>query len=256
MALILPEQKMAPTRLNPKILMLYSLPKVGKTKQLSLLESCLLLDLERGADMYECMRVPIANTAQVDEVIAAIVTKGAANGGKFPYKYLAVDTVDMLEEYCIKSATVKYNNSKLVGGKAENKVESVLDLSRGLGYFYIRSEVTEYLNKLSRVCQHLILVTHVKEKILDKGGSEVTVRDISLTGKLAGIVAAACDAIGYMYRDATTKGELWVNFESFDNSVMGARFEHLSGKKFPFAWDKIFLPNTLSDSTAETTALT
>jgi hypothetical protein len=59
-----------------------------------------------------------------------------------------------------------------------------------------------------------------------------------------------------MYRDTSTNGELWVNFESFDNSVMGARFEHLAGKKFAFDWDKIFLPNTLSAPTAETSALT
>lgn len=215
-----------------------------------MLDELLLLDLERGAEMYECMRVQIDTIGQIDEVINAIIQKGKANGGKFPYKYIAVDTVDMLEEYAIKSATVKYNNSKLVGGKEENKVASVVDLPRGLGYYYIREEVTECLSKLSRVCKHLILTTHVKEKILDKGTHEVTVRDISLTGKLAGIVSASCDAIGYMYRDASTKGELWVNFESFDNSVMGARCTYLSGKKFPFSWDAIYSPVIVPEESA------
>lgn len=244
----LPESKVEATRLTPKILLIYSLPKVGKTKQLSELENCLILDLEGGAEMYDSLRVPINNTSDIDEVVAEIYKKAKTNGGIRPYKYIAVDTIDKLEEYCEKSATAKFKLTTI--GKSFTG-SSVLELPNGGGYFYLRKEMLLKLNELSRVCKHLILVAHVKEKLLNKGGVEVTSRDISLAGKLSGIVCAACDAIGYMYRDTTTQGKLMINFETFDNAIMGARFEHLAGKKFEFAWDKIYLPGALEAPSAE-----
>ena len=235
MAITLPTKKVAATRFNPKILLLYSLPKVGKTKQLSMLEECLLLDLEGGADMYDALRHPITCVKDIDDTIAAILTAGAANGGSYPYKYLAIDTADKLEDFCEISATQKFKKT-VIGQKFEG--DSVLDLPKGGGYYHLRNEVMLQIERLSRVCEHLIITSHVKEKLLDKAGVEVTSRDISLAGKLSQMVCAKVDAIGYMYRD---NDKLMINFETFDGAVMGARFEHLAGKKFEFDWKKIFL---------------
>lgn len=236
MPIVLPKQKLAATRINPKILLMYSLPKVGKTRNLAELDNNLLLDLEDGADMYEALRVPIKRTADIDEVIAGIIESGRQNSGKFPYKYLSLDTVDMLEAYCVTSATAKYKRS-ILGRNFEG--DSVLDLPKGLGWYYIREEVTLKIEQLSKVCRHLILTSHVKEKLMvSKGGTETTMRDISLSGKLSDIVCAKADAIGYMYRDMD---KLMINFTTSDGAIMGARYPHLQGKTFEFDWSKIFI---------------
>jgi len=247
----LPKQKLKPTRLSPKILLLYGLPKVGKTEVLTTLKNCLILDLEGGAKMYECLRVPIKNASEVDECIKMLKSE-LNKTGKPPYEYLAVDTVDKLEDFCIVSATRKYKAS-VIGQNFTGS--SVVDLPKGLGYYYIREEVVSKLNQLSTLCKHLILVTHVKDKILDKGDTEVSVRDISLTGKLAGIVSSACDAVGYMYRDGELGSKLMVSFITEATAVMGSRFAYLAGKEFEFDWDTIFPPGALSEETAEIEAL-
>ena len=236
MPVILPTSKLVPTRINPKILVLYSLPKVGKTSELSKLNSCLLLDLENGADMYEALRVPITSIKKLDETIAAIIEYGVANGGKYPYTYIAIDTADMLEDFCVVSSTKKYKAS-IIGKNFEG--DSVLELPKGLGYYYLRNEVLLKIEQLALVCKFLIITAHVKDKTLEsKGGVEVTTRDISLSGKLAGMVCAKADAIGYMYRDGD---KLMVNFETNEGAIMGSRFPHLAGKTFEFDWSKIYL---------------
>ena len=39
--------------LNPKVLLLYGAPKVGKTTMLSKLDDCLIIDTEKGTNMLE-----------------------------------------------------------------------------------------------------------------------------------------------------------------------------------------------------------
>lgn len=260
MSSILPQGKLAPIRVNPKILMLYALPKVGKTKVLSELDNTLILDLEGGAEMYECSRMKITSTMQskdkglklipgnensgysIDEVITSIIETGKQNGGKFPFNYIALDTIDKLEDFAEISATRKYKQS-VIGKTFQGN--SILELPQGGGYYYLREEVKLYIEKLSRVCKNLILVSHVKEKLLNKAGVEVTSRDISLSGKLSQIVCSMADAIGYMSRDTTNNGKLMINFQTFDNAIMGARCPHLAGKQFEFDWSKLYIEENL-----------
>lgn len=239
------------TRQGPKILVLYSLPKVGKTNELVNLAQqldCLILDTEDGTETYDTTKITIRKSSDIDEVIAAIgqeglnrKAKGLKGMDRFPYKFIALDTLDKFEEYAEVSATVGYINGPLnKNGKFQEKgFKSVIELPEGGGYYYLRKEVMEYIEKLGAVCPYLILVVHVKEKLMqDKNNQDVKVNDISLTGKLASMVCAAADAIGYMYR--TPKGELRISFQTFDGSVMGARQRYLAGQDLPFSWATIY----------------
>lgn len=198
--LTLPEGPVKASRISPKILVLYGLPKVGKTEVLAQLSDCLILDSEGGAEMYDTMRVPIGSTKDLYDVRQAIIKKGeqrAAEGKTgieiFPYKYLALDTLDKIEEFAEVSATIKYKASTI--GKSFTG-KSVLELPNGGGYYYLRNEMSDIINDIAAVCPRLILITHVKEKLLNKGGEDVKVNDISLTGKLGSIICAKADAIG------------------------------------------------------------
>jgi len=246
---------MKPTKINPKILVLYGMPKVGKTREVSRLNSCLIADTEKGAEASESIRVPINSihgpiirdksgaitgmgiVTLYNEIIA--IGQDQASKGQtvtFPYKFIALDTLDKLEDYCEIEATVRYKESTI--GKTFTG-DSVLDLPQGAGYYHVRKVMLEMIEMMSRVCKYIILITHIKEKLLDKGGVNVSSTDISLTGKLSSMVCAKADAIGYMYRN--TKKELMVSFETNENATMGSRFPRLAGLRIPFDWTKIYI---------------
>jgi len=203
------------------------------------------------------MRFSVYSSKDIKEVRKAILEMGAtrqkefeAKGAKykpddlFPYTFIAIDTLDKLEEFAELSATEKYKNSKLNSNhKFEEKYTSVIELPEGGGYYYLRNEVIELVSEISLVCPRLILTCHVKDKkIPDKSGESIVVSDLSLTGKLGSILAAKADAIGYMYRSEAkeNRGELMVSFQTYESAVMGARQKYLAGQKFPFSWARIY----------------
>lgn len=255
---ILPKEKLPVTRINPKIALFYGPPKIGKTTLLAELENLLLLDFEKGAEAIAVKRIPItginngpmhdhsgtmtgiglaAVCADIERIGMEEFTK-TGKTPKPPFKYIAVDTIDKLEDLCEASATVKYKEST-IGKNFDGK--SVLELHNGGGYYYLRNEMILWIDRLSRICENLILISHIKEKLLNKGGIDVTIRDIALAGKLGQIVCAKCDVIGYIYREPG-KTVPMVSFETFDNAIMGARFPRLAGQKFEFDWNRIYVP--------------
>lgn len=238
MSKVLPTQRLAPKLTQPRILLLYGPPKVGKSTFLSKLDNCLVLDGESGHAHLNSMAMDFGSTKDIDETIDAILKKGIELKGQFPYKYIAVDTVDVLERYAESSATVKYKTT----GKGKNfDGSTVLELDYGLGYHFLREETMTRILKLAQVCQHLILISHIRTKELDKGGVTVSVNDISLTGKLAQLICNKADAIGYMYRDKKDASKLMVSFAAPDDAItMGCRFPYLAGQKFEADWRNIF----------------
>lgn len=255
---ILPTVATEPTRVNPRISLFYSLPKLGKTTEMAKLEGNLILDTERGTELIKALKIPINSVSgettfkedktveftSILNVYNTIVDGAIKEFGKTgkkpkpPYKFITLDTIDKFEEMCEVTATEKYKQS-VIG--TTFKGNSVLDLPNGAGYYHLRNEVLYYIDLLAGICEHLILISHIKEKLLNKGGIDVSVMDISLTGKLGAMVAAKCDLIGYMYREFKDPKQLMVSFETLDNSVMGARVPRLAGKRMKFDWHQIFV---------------
>lgn len=245
MPIVLPTEKRLASRVSPKILVLYSKPKVGKTKLLSELEGCCTLDTEDGTAYFDMVTIPILNAGMIDEVFDSIMEEGrkrAKEGKKgeelFPYKYIAIDTADALEDMCEKSATTKFKES-VIGSTFKGK--SVLELPKGGGYYYLRNELMEKILLLNKVCKGLIIIAHLKDKTLMKEGTEVSMTELSFTGKISSMICAKADAIGYIYRDKDETVPM-VSFETLEeSSIMGGRCPHLSGKTFPFDWNKIYI---------------
>lgn len=242
----LPTARRAPLRENPKFLIIYGPPKVGKTGFISTLpDDHLFLDCEGGTELTSCISVSISSTEDIYQVIKLIITEGgkrkaAGKSGSdlFPYRFLIIDTLDILEEFCVISATDKYKSSTL-GKNFEGK--SVLELPNGLGYYYVREEVKEVLNKLGSVCKYMIGVSHTKDVVQDKGGVQVSSTDISLTGKLGKIIASAADAIGYMHRNKKDNSKLNVSFNHISGETMsGTRIDRLAGTVIPADWGLIY----------------
>jgi len=229
----LPKEKVMATRKSPKNIVIYGPPKIGKTTALAKLEGCLIIDLEEGSDMVDALKIKANSLRELSQIGKAIIAEGK------PYKYIAVDTVTQLEAWCESEAKVLYQSTPM--GKNFDKDKqglSVLSLPNGGGYLYLRLAYKKWLDRLNKLADHVILIGHLKDKVLEKKGKEVTSKDLDLTGKIRGITCANADAIGYVFRegDATM-----ISFDSTNDITAGSRCDHLKGQVMELDWSKIFI---------------
>lgn len=244
----LPKKPIPAITPNPKKLILYGPPKVGKTEFCSRLADNLIIDLEEGTDHVECLKVKVKTFDEFTELAGEIIKAGK------PYKYITLDTITALEDWCDKDATIEYMNS--IVGKAFNRYESgskagqlkpvsewqsVLTLPNGAGYLWLRMSFKKWIDRAVTLAPNLIMLAHLKDKFLEKKGTEVSAKDLDLTGKIKAIVSAGADAIGYIYREGDKGENLRISFQSSDTVLCGARPEHLRGVDIEADWSKIFI---------------
>ncbi len=236
--LSLPSQPTRPSHIDPKVLILYGAPKVGKTSALSQLPGNLIVDLEDGTDYLTSLHLKAHNMSELEQ-IAQRLREELVKTGKPAYRFVSIDTVSAMEDWAEIRGTERYKANPT--GK-NFQGSSVLELAHGHGYLWLRLAFQELLGLFSGTTERLILVCHLRDKFLDKGGQEVAVKDLELTGKIRNITASKADAIGYMFRDATkNQGQLMVSFQTLEQVSCGARCEHLKGQVFPFDWKKIYM---------------
>ena len=229
----LPKTVVKASRKSPKNMIIYGPPKIGKTTALSQLDDCLIIDLEDGSDMVDALKVQVNDLSELTEVGKAIMKDGK------PYKYIAIDTITKLEEWCEEDAKRIYMATPM--GKnfeQKNPGASVLSLPNGAGYLYLRIAYKKWIDRLNKLADHVILVGHLKDKMLEKKGKEVAAKDLDLTGKIKSITCANADAIGYIYRE---DDETMVSFNSLDDVTAGSRCDHLKGQTMPLEWSNIFI---------------
>lgn len=240
----LPKEKVKATEINPRVLMIYSAPKVGKTTLMAGLENNLIIDLERGTDYVDALKVQANNLKELDEICVALEQQ-IEKTGEYPYDYITVDTVTKLEEWCEGLATKLYKASN-IGRKFTG--DSVLELPNGAGYQWLRKAFFKWLERLASLTNKIIFVGHLKDKFLTEASREVSTVEIDLTGKIRNIVSQKADAICHLYRK---DNQVYANFDTSEQVTCGTRSEHLSGQKFVISekkedgtiityWDKIY----------------
>lgn len=236
----LPSKKVAASRINPKRLVLYSKPKTGKTSAIAGLENCLILDLEKGSDFIEALKVQVNDVEDLKKIGEAI------KDADYPYQFVAIDTVTSLEDMIKPLALKKYKETPI--GK-NFQGDNVLSLPSGAGYFYLREAFFSVLNYIDTFAPNIILLGHIKDRQVEIKGKEVIAADVDLTGKIKSLICANADAIGYLYRN---NNQTIVSFITSDTVTCGARPQHLKNKEFVLSemqedgtiqtfWDKIFL---------------
>ena len=133
--LILPTEKNKPKVQNPRFLILFGKPKAGKTTLLSMLEGCLIIDLEGGSEFLEALSIQARSVNDLAEIANQIRQKITQTGTK-PYKYIAIDNATRLEEICLPYAATLYRQTPM--GKTY-KGNDVRQLPNGSGYLYFLS---------------------------------------------------------------------------------------------------------------------
>tara|TARA_R100000329_G_scaffold8035_2_gene9482 strand:- start:1649 stop:2296 length:648 start_codon:yes stop_codon:yes gene_type:complete len=214
-------------------MIIYGPPKIGKTTVLSQLDNCLIIDLEEGSDMVDALKIKVKNLKELADVGREIIKQ------KKPYKYVAIDTISKLEEWCEEEAKQIYMKTPM--GKnfeTKNPGMSVLSLPNGAGYLYLRMAYKKWIDRVNLLADHVILVGHLKDKMLEKKGKEVAVKDLDLTGKIKQITCANADAVGYIYREDENT---MISFDSMSDITAGSRCDHLKGQTMPLEWSNIFI---------------
>ena len=243
----LPSKKVKSTNTNPKSMIIYSQPKIGKTTLLAELPDNLIIDLEKGTRYVDALKVEVNTYDELTELIK-VLTDVKKDKGVLPYKVGTIDTVTRLEDLVMPLAVKMYKKTPM--GKSYTG-DDVVTLPNGAGYKYIRDAMNKISDILQELFEYVIFVAHLKDKSINKEGNEITAKDIALTGKMAQILPANVDAVGFLHRDR--KGNLLLDFRGGDEIVAGARPAHLRGKDLEIAsynkdndtytyhWDQVFL---------------
>lgn len=220
MPIELPKNKIPAETQDPKNLIIFSKPKIGKSTALANLPNCLCVDLEGGGyDYIDAMKVKISSVKELRELCKAIIDAGK------PYKFIALDTISRLEDI-VKPLALKLYLDTPAGSKFTG--DDVLDAAMGAGYQYIRKAMEMCIDMVAKCAPNIILVCHSKDAAI--GISDLTTRQIDLLGKSGRILASKSDGIGFMSRDEHSNTIL--SFNTNDTSIeAGARPIHLRNKE-------------------------
>lgn len=241
MAIELPKTKIPAKTQDPKYLILFGLPKVGKTTVLSTLENNLILDFEQGTTYIDALKIEINTLKDLKEVIKSIKESGK------PYKYITIDTITAVEEMA-KPLAIKYYQDSPQFSTRYADVKDVTMLPNGSGWAFLRQAVETLIDLVASATDNIIICGHVKDSSLSES-PEGSVKDLDLGGKLKRILSARSDAIGFVHRDENSN--LCINFGQNGEVLTGARPAHLANKDiivaernedgtFTSHWDRIY----------------
>jgi hypothetical protein len=252
--IVLPTEVRKATHVNPRDIIIYGKPKVGKTTALSMLPNILLIDLEKGAAFIDGMVIeppdnmgPVGKWQWLKQLAKTIIDEGR------PYDYVAIDTLTQLDTDAEWVATYQYMNTII--GKKFNRddsgnmlkpdnpnYESVHTLANGAGYRYSREAIIDMYNTLrylGKVCT--IFVCHVADKMIaEKNGEQIMTKDLALTGKVKDILARAPDALANVWNE---DGQLMISFAGNGDKIGGMRGNHIKGYIGKLDWSKVFIEN-------------
>lgn len=264
----LPVNAVSANAQNATELIIYGHTKVGKTEALARLPNALIIDLERGSNFVNAMKLSIHDIMQTHKIapwdalteIGKSIADANEKAGKPVYDYIIIDTLSALEEFARVYATVLYKQTPL--GKTFAGKDVARDLPNGAGWEYVRMAFEAMIKPLrGKAKRCLIFCAHVKDSSINKQGMDLKAKDISLTGKLKLIMASKADAIGFVYRNPKNVNQTLISFKTHEQDLAtGARPPHLSNQEFVLLeltnpdyaeknepkifidnWDKIFI---------------
>ena len=231
MAINLPTSKVSAEKIDPRNLLIFSKPKLGKSSALAELPGALCIDLEDGGyDYIDAVKVKATSVSDIKEICKAI------KEANFPYKFIVLDTITALEEMVKPMALQMYINTP-AGSKFTGK--NILDAPMGAGYSKVREAMEAVIDLVSKCAKDSAV-----------GDSDINVKSIDLAGKTGRILSSKSDAIGFLYRDDDSNTVL--SFNTNDKFVeCGARPSHLRNKdvilgemqengEIIYHWERIF----------------
>lgn len=149
-------------RLEDYVFTIYGRPKAGKSTLFSKLvnefyedsSAGLLIGFERGYNALKVMAQPCDDFSEFIEIVDQL----EEGQGKLPFKFIAIDTVDVMYKQAV--AYVLKRESRKDG----KKYQAVNDIPWGKGHEYIEIEISNQLERIKRLGLGLFMITHDKDK--------------------------------------------------------------------------------------------
>lgn len=235
----LPTERRVVEKVTPRLVLLYGLPKTGKSTVMADVESNLIVDLEHGYKALPVMSVDATNINELREVIKAI-KEANKQKGSCAYKYITIDNASRLEEMCLPYAKELYRATAQgknfgyiidpkTGERKEDPKADIRTLPNGGGFLYTRMAISNIVKAFYDLSETLILIAHVKEKQITVNGQEQAEMSIDLAGKTGAILSGEADAIGLIYRKGNST---FINFKGGDNYLRESRIPAWRGREF------------------------
>ena len=246
--IVLPTQITPAETGDPKFLVLFGDIKQGKSTICSILtqekENAIVIDLKDEYAFLNARKYVAKSLTDLSQFIAS-VTKKNQEIGDYYYKYIVIDNASYLEELVLPLANAKYKKTEM--GKNWTGDDVTL-LPQGSGYRFLREAFFEVLSYFRDITKHLILVCHLKDRLVDKDGEEQTELSINLTGKISQMVGRDSDALGYIFRK---ENETKIKFNGSGRIIAQSRCDHLRGREIVISesdedgnitahWDRIY----------------
>jgi len=117
----LPKVKTKASRINPKTVVIFSQPKMGKTTVVAGLDNCLTIDLEAGTDFVDILKYDVLRESKKTRELPIIVLKKLINKikkankekGEYVYKFISIDTITALEDIVLPLANKMYKETPM-----------------------------------------------------------------------------------------------------------------------------------------------
>ena len=177
-------EKTRPTKdLNSMNILLYGLPKVGKTTFAAEFDNALFLATEQGHNFVSVEKVDVQDWRGVYEIFSALKTQ------EHKYKTIIIDIVDLFHKLCERHVM------------SINGAVHPSDLPYGKGFSLVRDEFVKVVNGINMMGFGMVFISHAKEKELKKKDASWTYMTTTMTGAAENIVCGMCDLILYCYID-------------------------------------------------------
>lgn len=260
----LPDEITEVTSVNPRDLVIISIPKMGKgtifgdfTKKNP---KSIVFDLEKGGYEFIPARklsiYPTQDATRWEAFQNYIKYRNLLLENKGKYDYLLIDGLTDLDDLTEIGATLAYMDT-VIGSSFNRETDatgrpikggdklpydhpewrSVLTLPEGAGYLHTRNWFMRQFEIFRQISPYRIYAAHVTDKyIQDNGKEKVVGSEISLTGRLKSIFASRVTSMAKLIADGDIR---WLNFDVLNDSIVaGSRVPRLKGKIKISALDK------------------
>jgi len=193
----IPASPVKPSNTLANPILIYGMPKVGKTAGFAKLEDNIILDFEKSTRRVECYKVDIDSVKKYYEVINEL-----KEDTKF--KYITLDTITSMEKIAKDFAEFLYSKTSFGANwykEHKAKYVDITNIPMGLGHTFLKNAYIDMLTAAINTGKRIIIVGHVKDSYKEENGIQIQFNDLDLHGPTKrALLSKYLDGYGYIYR--------------------------------------------------------
>ena len=214
--------------LKGKYIMIYGVPKCGKTTLGTSFPNSLLLAFEAGYNGLAGIKVqPVSKWTELKTILRQLSNEKV----KEAYSCVVIDTIDLMvaaaEKYVCQQNPIKDGNG------IEMTPRSILDIPWGKGTAALTKEVDDALREIAMMGYGIVLISHSIEKTKSFGSNEDIKIEPSVNKKIKLVVNRFVDMILYLKRvvnPETGEEKRFMFTRDTDEYEAGSRFKYLPSR--------------------------